>query len=31
MPFLWKCYIWVVVGVVGYIVEAVGGALNKNR
>lgn len=29
MPFLWKCYIWVVVGVVGYIVEAVGGGFKQ--
>ena len=31
MPFLWKCYIWVVVGVVGYIVGAARWALDKNR
>ena len=31
MPFLWKCYIWVAVGVVGYIVGAARWALDKNR
>lgn len=31
MPFLWKCYIWVVVRVVGYIVGAARWALDKNR
>ena len=31
MPFLWKCYIWVVVGVVGYIVGAARWALDENR
>lgn len=31
MPFLWKCYIWVMVGVVGYIVGAARWALDKNR